>query len=161
MYIDIFPIDNYPVRNKISQKIYSFKLKLLKFRIRSVWNLPNTSLAKKLVSFAAKLYCPKVKAAVKRIDKMLICEKDSDFIRVSGGKNSERGIPKAWFKNTSEGMFEGVDVWIPEGYDAYLTKIYGDYKNRTLLEDKESNDEGVEVNACVVDVTKPYTEYIK
>lgn len=161
VYIDIFPIDNCPIRNKLSQKIFSFKLKLLKFRIRSVWNLPNTSFTKKFVAFVAKIYCPSTKSAVKRVDRMIISEKESGLVRVSGGKNSERNIPKSWFEHTVDGMFEGVDVWIPAGYDAYLTKIYGDYKNRTLLEDKENDENGVEVNACIVDVTKPYTEYIK
>ncbi len=161
VYIDIFPMDNYPVRNKISSKLFGLRFKLLKFRVRSVWNLPDTSFAKKLVSLAAKIYCPSTKAAIKQIDKMLISEKESNLVRVSGGKPKEQGMPAEWFADTEEGIFEGVKVWVPKGYSEYLTKIYGDYKNRTLLENKESNDEGVEVNACVVDVTKPYTEYIK
>ncbi len=160
VYIDIFPIDNYPVKNNVLRKINFIKLKLLKFRVRSVWQLPNTSFTKKIVSLVAKIYCPSVKSAVERIDKMLISENESGYIRVSGGKPKEQGMPCEWFSDTCEGVFEGVKVWIPKGFSEYLTKIYGDYKNRTLLENKASDDNGVEINACVVDVTKPYTEYV-
>ena len=161
VYIDIFPIDYVPERSKLSQKLFHLKLKLLKFRVRSVWNLPKNSFAKELVSLVAKVYCPKVRTAVRRIDKMLISDKESNLVRVSGGKPKEQGIPKSWFETTEKGVFEGVEVWIPEGYSEYLTKIYGDYENRTLLENKEVNEEGVEINACIVDVSRPYTEYVK
>lgn len=161
VYMDIFPIDYVPARGKISKKIFDFKLKLLKFRVRSVWNLPKDSFAKEVVSLIAKVYCPNIKTAVKRIDKMLISNKESNLVRVSGGKPKEQGIPKSWFETTEKGLFEGAEVWIPGGYSAYLTKIYGDYENRTLLENKEVNEQGVEINACIVDVSKPYTEYVK
>lgn len=160
VYIDIFPIDYVPKRNPISQKLFFFKLKLLKFRVRSVWNLPESSFAKNIVSIVAKIYCPKVKTAVRKIDRMLISHKESDLVRISGGKTKEQGIPRSWFETTEKGVFEGVDVWIPVAYSSYLTKIYGDYENRTLLENKEVNEEGVEINACIVDVLKPYTEYL-
>lgn len=91
---------------------------------------------------------------------MLISHKESGLVRISGGKPKEQGIPKSWFETAEKGVFEGVDVWIPGGYSSYLTKIYGDYENRTLLENKEVNDKGVEINACIVDVSKPYTEYV-
>ncbi|MBR3811548.1 MAG: LicD family protein [Agathobacter sp.] len=161
VYIDIFPIDYVPARGKISKKIFDLRLKLLKFRVRSVWNLPKNSFAKEIVSLIAKVYCPKVRTAVRRIDKMLISDKESALLRVSGGKPKEQGIPKSWFETTEKGVFEGVEVWIPVGYSEYLTKIYGDYENRTLLENKEVNEEGVEINACIVDVSRPYTEYVK
>ncbi len=161
VYIDIFPMDNYRERKWIFEKLYSLNLKLLRFRVRSVWYLPNTSVAKKIASLIAKAYCPDVKKAIRKIDRILMSEKESELITVSGGKPKERGIPKIWFEKACDGYFEGVNVWIPCNYDSYLKRIYGDYKNRTLLENKESNEQGVEVNASIVDLTRPYTDYIK
>ena len=50
--------------------------------------------------------------------------------------------------------------YIPSGYDSYLKRIYGDYKTRTLVEDKMADDEHVIINAAVVDPNRPYTFYM-
>lgn len=161
VYIDIFPIDNYRQRKGICHKLHSLKLKLLKFRVRAVWHLPETSGLKKAVTFLAKLFCPSLKQAIRRIDKILMSDKESELVRISGGKPAEQGIPRAWFAPASKSVFEGVPVWIPRDYDSYMKHIYGDYMNRTLLENKESDAHGVEINACLVDVSRPYTDYIQ
>ena len=36
-------------------------------------------------------------------------------------------FPKAWFGEPAKGMFEGIEVAIPNNTHAYLTRIYGDY----------------------------------
>lgn len=161
IYIDVFPIDYYPSYGKLRRKFFNLKHKLLKIRIKSVWRLKNVSLAKRISGFLAKLYCPSVKRAVKRIDKMLKSVGEGELIRVSGGKQREQGIPRRWFDKAEESVFEGVPVYIPGGFDDYLKKIYGNYETRTLVEKKDVSEESIEVNACVVDTEKPYTEYIQ
>ena len=36
-------------------------------------------------------------------------------------------MPKEYFGNGVEGVFEGIPVILPEKYDKYLTQMYGDY----------------------------------
>lgn len=160
IYIDVFPIDYYPICGKWRQRLLNWKRKLLKIRVKSVWKLGKESFVKRLANAAACLYCPSVKTAVKKIDKMLKKPEQGELVRVSGGKGREQGIPRAWFDEAREDEFEGVKVYIPGGYKEYLTAIYGDYTTRTLLEDKEADDQGVDINACVVDTQTPYTAYV-
>ena len=87
--------------------------------------------------------------------------KPNGFVRMTGGKGSEQGMPACWFEEAKDGIFEGINVFIPGEYDKYLTKIYGDYKNRTLIEDKISDSENIEVNAGIVDVNESYKKYIQ
>ena len=79
---------------------------------------------------------------------------------MTGGKSSEGQMPADWFKEYEKRVFEGITVYIPSGYDSYLKRIYGDYKTRTLVEDKMADDEHVIINAAVVDPNRPYTFYM-
>lgn len=162
IYIDVFPIDYYPDKSGFTCMLLTLKYRLLKTRIKSVWKIEkiNYSCIRKLADFVSLLYCPSVTSAIKRLNNMLQSEKMSNKVRVSGGKVSEQGIPKKWFLTARESMFEGITVYIPDGYHDYLTKVYGDYVNRTLVENKISDEHNIEVNACIVDINKPYTEFL-
>lgn len=156
IYIDVFPIDYYP-ENKVKAKIYNIKNRLLKLRISCVWDITTKSTLKKIADLVVKCIYPDVKKAIHRLDKNLKYVKNSNLVKVSGGKTKESGIPKFWFKDAINNVFEGVDVYIPSGYDNYLRKIYGEYETRTLVESKEVDDINIEVNACMVDLERPYT----
>ncbi len=158
IYIDVFPIDHCEKPGK-KAKLIAYKHKLLNMRIAAVFDLKNQSAKKKLVRFATKLLYPSHAAAIRAREQLLTGCAESGYVRVSGGKGKEQGMPLAWFENAVPETFEGVDVFIPSGYDHYLTRIYGDYRNRTLVENKVSDEQNIEVNACVVDVKTPYTQY--
>jgi hypothetical protein len=53
-------------------------------------------------------------------------------------------------------LFEGLNVRIPENSDAYLTQLYGDYMTPPPPEKRVGHH-----YANIVDLDKPYTEYIK
>lgn len=160
IYIDVFPID-YFVPGKTDSRINKLKYKLIKMRIATVWDIKNRSFIKKAIGVMSKILFPSLRGTIKRLEKMITAEKSGEFISVSGGKTKEQGLPKAWFETAVEHTFEGVPVYVPADYDGYLTRIYGDYKTRTLVENKEVDDQNIEINACVVDTEKPYTDYIK
>ena len=159
VYIDVFPID-YCKHGTLGAKIFNLKYKLRKLRVSYVWKAKKISLKRKAVRVFVKTLCPSLKRSVKKIDKMLTSVKASDYVRVSGGKGKEQGIPRRWFASAQEAFFEGLKVYIPVGYKEYLTKIYGDYENRTLVENKISDEQSIEVNACLIDLQKPYKNYI-
>jgi lipopolysaccharide cholinephosphotransferase len=160
IYIDVFPIDNCR-KNGIHSKITEFKYKLLSMRIASVFDLGNESIIKKIVRSGTKLLFPSQAAAIRSREKLLTSYGKRGFIRISGGKPSEQCMPLSWFENAIEDKFEGVPVFIPSEYDEYLKRIYGDYSKRTLIENKISDDQNIEINACIVDTEKPYTLYDK
>lgn len=158
IYIDVFPIDNCKVGG-VSEKLYNFKYKLLNMRIAAVYDLHSESLLKRLIRSVTKLIYPSQADAIRLRDILLMSCSESGYIRMSGGKATEQRMPKEWFSNAIEDDFEGVSVFIPNKYDEYLALIYGDYHNRTLVEDKISNNESIEINACIVDTKSPYTQY--
>ena len=158
IYIDLFPIDNAIVPG-FKSKVSHFINKICSLRISSVFVIENDTKSKKLVRFMAKILCPSVKCAINHREKSFKSRKFSGFIQVTGGKPKESQIPYAWFDGSQDGEFEGVKIDMPKDYDSYLTKIYGDYKNRTLIENKENDENNIEVNACCIDISKPYTEH--
>ncbi len=160
IYIDVFPIDHCKKKG-IRSKIDEFRYKLLSMRIASVFDLKSEPVKKKIVRFGTKIFIPSYAAAIRSREKLLTYCCESGFVRMSGGKLAEQCIPISWFGEAMINEFEEVPVFVPKEYDKYLTKIYGDYRNRTLVEGKISNNKNIEVNACVVDTTTPYTQYNK
>lgn len=158
IYIDVFPIDNCK-ENGMQASLFDLKYKLLNMRIAAVYDLRGESILKKIVRFGTKILLPSHSSAIRMREQLLTSCCESRYVRISGGKAAEQHIPVSWFKQAIPDIFEGINVFVPVGYDKYLTQIYGDYHNRTLIEDKISNNESIEINACVVDAVVPYVEY--
>lgn len=155
VYIDIFPLD-YQRKGKWS----SLKKKLLGLRIGCVFAYKNKSFKLKIKQAIAKIVYPSYKKALKKREDLLSAALKNDKVSMTGGKSTEISMPIEWFSDLRESFFEGIKVYIPNEYEKYLTHIYGDYKTRTLVEGKMKDDK-VEINACIVDVDKPYADYIK
>ena len=160
IYIDVFPIDNCK-DNDMQARLFEIKYKLLNMRIAAVYDLRDESIIKKIVRFGTKLIFPSHSSAIRLREKLLTSCCESKYVRISGGKAAEQHIPVCWFNKVIPDIFEGVNVFIPSEYDKYLTRIYGDYQKRTLIEDKISNNESIEINACAVDTVVSYTEFGK
>ena len=64
-------------------------------------------------------------------------------------------IPKEIFEKGELKPFESIMANVPQGYDEYLERLYGDYMKLPPLEKRVSNH-----NAKVIDVNKSYKEYI-
>lgn len=159
MFIDIFPLDfAYP--SKLTRKAADFRRKLLDLRITSVMDL-HTSAVKRAARFMARCIYPDYHKAQRRRDALNSRAPQGKLVNMTGGKGVERAMPAEWFFPPKKDVFEGLEVFTPSDCDAYLTHIYGDYRSRTLVESKRSDDRYIEVNACVVDADKPYTYYLK
>ena len=158
MFIDVFPLD-YVYPGKRKRKTVAVKCKLLNMRLTSAMELPSTPLRRMVRSFTKILY-PDYHKAQRACDRLNAGAPENDTVKVSGGKLAERAMPAKWFFPPKKDVFEGIEVMIPADHDAYLTHIYGDYRNRTLVENKHSDDAFIEVNAYIVDAEKSYTSYI-
>jgi len=158
VYIDIFPID-YVFPHTVGRKAIVFAKKLLAVRIGSVFSLENFSFKRKILSVLTKIFVPSWEKAVRMNEWLNRAVKHSPYIKLTGGKRSEQLIPAEWFSESEFFEFEGVPCSVPSKWHEYLTQIYGDYMTRTLLEDKLHDTVSVEINACCIDLEKPYQEY--
>lgn len=134
VYIDIFPLDGMPetpdARKKRFKELNS---------IRKIIN--NTCLLKPKFHrnpFAYLNAC-RIYNSNKNIDLSSLQKKyldsalknsfdDSEFVFAAGGAYGARDIfPGKWFEKEIELQFENLSVKAFNGYDFYLTQLYGDY----------------------------------
>ncbi len=159
IYIDVFPID-YCSENKIIRIIKNIIIKILDLRITYIFEIKKDSIVKKCIRLICCLLIPSYNKAIKIRDKLNKNIKYSNYICITGGKSTEKFIPKEWFNTFEPNLFENIPVFVPFLYDKYLRRIYGDYINRTLIENKINNEKYIEVNACIINTQKSYSEYL-
>lgn len=141
VFIDIFPLDGYkkgenkildlritsnPIfaqedKNKITNTINSFNQKLV-YKIAET--IPN-----KLKTDLSKLALPKNVLSYENAE-YVACLVDSFYIIP---------IKKEIFGKGTTLKFEGLDVNLPENYDAYLKSIYGDYMKLPPKEQRKNH----------------------
>lgn len=62
-------------------------------------------------------------------------------------------MPSCWFR-PKRAVFEDTVINIPEGYDKYLTVLYGDYMSLPPEDQRK-----IQHNTVMIDLTRPYTDY--
>lgn len=134
VYIDIFPLDGMPETPNARKKRFK-ELNSIRKRIN------NTCLLKPKFHrnpFAYLNAC-RIYNSNKNIDLSSLQKKyldsalknsfdDSEFVFAAGGAYGARDIfPGKWFEKEIELQFENLTVKAFNGYDFYLTQLYGDY----------------------------------
>lgn len=134
VYIDIFPLDGMPETPDARKKRFK-ELNSIRKRIN------NTCLLKPKFHrnpFAYLNAC-RIYNSNKNVDLSSLQKKyldsalknsfdDSEFVFAAGGAYGARDIfPGKWFEKEIELQFENLSVKAFNGYDFYLTQLYGDY----------------------------------
>ena len=161
IYLDIFPIDGYPMTAK-AQKAFekrkmhyervragSFKGKFRLLHIRT--NI--IVLANKLFGIFASSY-----ENIKRYEALLrecLPEESNIWCNHGNWQGKLEYADKSQYGDGAWADFEGLKVRIPENYDAYLTQKYGDWRS-DLPDDKKISGHFFEHQ----DVNKSYLEYM-
>lgn len=158
IYIDIFPID-YCRESRLLKKVDKLRLKLLNMRVSKRYSFGKTNLKTKIKQLIACILYPNWHRAIEKRERINSAVKKSPFVRLTGGKPAESYVPAKWFEEKKTMVFEKLETIAPKEYDKYLTQIYGDYMNRTLLENKQHDENSVEINACVLDAKKSFKDY--
>ena len=155
VYIDIFPLDNYPIG--IKAKIFEIKKKLLTWRINRAFYIPNMSLKSKIAVLITMVLYPSLKGAIDKREKLFKSVPSSDrVVNNSGAWLHKEIIPKEWVQNSIKMEFEGIKVNVSDKYDEWLTFVYGDYMSLPPESERVGHH-----YTDVFDMEKSYTEYTK
>ena len=136
--IDIFPIDAIP-DDRLGRKLYMAEFYKYKF-LTALCNIDilrknvDRPLYERAVIKVAKLVNAgkhlKLKKIQYRFDRFLKkhSRRGGKLIGdITGAYGFREFVPKRYFGKGKELDFEGINIRVPSEYDAYLTRIYGDY----------------------------------
>lgn len=152
IYIDVFPLDFYPAG---SGRI--FKLRALLFKASSSGAFSSASLKIRFLRCISRVFYPGIKTAQLKYDAYLKALPESDkMTNVFSAWGDREIVPASWYGEGAKLSFNGIEATVPAEYKKYLTKIYGDYMTPPPPEKRI----GTHTNE-VIDLDKPYTEYIK
>lgn len=159
VYLDIFPLDGYP-SSKLKSYILDFLKKIYNSRISLEFSLDDSScVCKKILKNFLKLFYPVCRKVIEKREKLFKkYDFDScDYIANHCGAWGKKEImPKEIFGKGTIGSFDGIQVILPEKYDEYLTRMYGDYMELPPIEKRIAH------HYCdVIDFEKSYLEYTK
>lgn len=160
IFIDVFPLDGYP-ESKEEQKFFERK-KWSYYRRRYTALIPPIhrdlgltalSLARRYLGVYSESY-----NACKCTEELFLSNpvyESKLWCNFANSMKKLEYLPKDIYGDGVKARFEGMEVVIPEKYDEYLKIKYGNYK----LDPPEN--ERIPSHAYIVDVNKPYTEYLK
>ena len=164
VYIDIFPLDGYKPENKFYNLKLDITYKLHRIHISKGYNIERTrNLKSKVLDIVTDvIYKNKtIKEIIDREDKIAQKQDVNNCKYVSTYEYivkpaKELYVPKEYFGEGKTKIFEGVEVNVPDNYDGYLKRAYGDYMQLPPEEKRIPHhyNEGVDLN-------KSYKEYIK
>lgn len=165
VFIDIFPLDGFKNRRKIK-----------KFINKKLYTLYNIQISKKYsnlkqnYSFKSKIAQTISNLIYGKLTIKEILQKKEKIAKKYSYDESEYicpffdpvkpplslVFPKDYFGNGVVKQFEGVDVIIPENYDAFLRQHYGNYMQLPPEEDRKPHHYNQ-----IIDLEKSYTYYTK
>ena len=111
IYIDVFPIDNYPNDDKIIKKL-KVKERLYKLRLSSMLNTNNSIIKKSVITILSFVYPNKYKI-LESLNNLYKNIPYTGKIIIYGGKDKERGINYSLFSNGEFVKFEKINSSVP------------------------------------------------
>jgi len=138
IFIDIFPFDNTDTNNGLMFKIKCNIVVSINEAILYKWKLKKiTEIRRKYLCLFFSIFSNKV---LKKIGYKIMTSKNNRecdyFISYCGSYSMYKETQlKSLFFPLKVGKFENIDISIPNDYDKYLTKIYGNYiqKRKELI----------------------------
>lgn len=131
VYIDIFPIDGYP-RELSKQRKLERQKRRYKRQLSCAFETDRTMISKCICVINKMLGChKKTNLIAKKYDDVISAFSITDSELLCNHGNWQGKIeyaPKWHYGNGICVKFEGIEVIIPEKYDAYLSQKYGDWR---------------------------------
>ena len=158
VYMDIFPLDGFTDK-KAKREWILFKKSLYGNRICSLYDMEaNKSLLGRIKKIIAFIFSPNVSKTISKLEKLykkFDYKKEKIIVNHCGAWGRKEIVPKEYFGEGTEGMFEGIKVELPNQWHNYLTQMYGDYMTLPPPEQRVSHHD-----YTVLDLEKSYKEYI-
>lgn len=153
IYIDVFPLDGYP-DNKISQVILKYRLKILS--CKQFCGFDNDKRPHKVLARFLGYHrrTNKTLAAMERLVRRFgdhtknICD--------YGDRQQKGCLPREFYGEGKEAIFEHLQVRIPQRIDEYLTYKYDNWKADLPADQQKSHH-----NTVAFDLDKPYLDYLR
>ena len=158
VYLDIFPLDGYKYNKIHSLLIKGYSLRIAQEFYSNVNS--KTGIIQTIKNSIIRLFfCRDYRKARDRKDSLMKKYSFEDMNMVfnyCGAYGEKEIMPKEYFGIGSKGVFEGVEVVLPEKYDLYLKKQYDDYMKLPPIEERIGH------HFCeVIDLHKSYKCYIE
>ena len=155
VYIDVFPLVGVP-DNKLKKQLLKINRA---FMLSSNINVINNKILKTIFNLLLRIFGRKriLKYTTKRCFKYK-CSECKEIVSIADGDGFEKNIiNKDVLGKPKYVPFEDIYLPIPEGYDTYLTNIYGDYMQ---IPSKEQIKKSEHI-PYFIDLNMPYSEYKK
>ncbi len=158
VYIDVFPLDGYPVELKEQRWLEKQKLKH-QFVYLSCLESHLSWKSRMIVNAEKILGVPRrVAAYAKNFEKVISAyapEASEYWCNHGNWQGKLEYAPREQYGEGYWTTFEGLRVRVPERYDEYLTQKYGDWRADLPLEQQEGHH-----YAAVIDLHSPFCDYI-
>ena len=155
VYIDIFPLDGYPKKNKLlfEYKKNKYKMQLLsaydgdfRFHTRCFIFL------ERLLGFHKRTY--EINRKLEKLLRSFSADESEYWCNNGNWQGKLEYSLKDRYGEGTEAVFEGITVRIPSKYDKYLIQKYGQWRSELPSSQKKSHHDVV-----VCDLNKSYKEY--
>ena len=161
VFVDIFPLDNYPAGEK-EQKKLDFHQKIFNYRTRAAVEVPREARHSFPVELGlntlAALSClpyPRLRKALESREKLHKSVPPGEkWANYCGAWGKKEIMPADWYGEGVDLTFEGLTVRGPEHWDKWLTQVYGNYMQLPPVEKRVGHH-----YAEAIDLERPYTEY--
>lgn len=158
IYMDIFPLDGYPT-NWLMEKVFMLKRIVYDNCLYQAGDYNELHGCRKLIAFCYKVLKGTLsrKEAAKKKNKMVsrIPYDEGELVScmVEDAPKAE-AVPVEIYGAGREVEFEGISIRVPEQYEIYLEKLYGDYMQFP------SEEKRVPIHTCIIiDTEKSYLTY--
>jgi len=158
VFIDVFPLDFYPNKEKERNRI-KIKKKILDSRISSAFyfNKKRFSFKLCLLKVVSHMFYPSISKAVQKKEKLYKSVTDGKFlVNHSGAWGDKEVVPAEWYGEGCLLKFNGLEVVAPKEYDKWLSQVYGNYM---IFPPEESRIPHHYID--IIDLEKSYLEYKK
>lgn len=134
LYIDIFPLD-YISDNNVKHNVRK------SFILRKILFIKGTISKSKMLNLTKFILAPiipiRVSSIKKKMNKLGVNTKTNTMMDICWGTKPFRS---SYFENYIEVPFENIMVRVPQGYDGYLSAVYGDYMKLPEEKDRRSHE---------------------
>lgn len=127
VFLDIFPLDGYP-NSHITAKLLEFRKRLYGSMLLSAYDLPDGGLRRLWRLLGIHKHSRTVAKALDRLIRHWPVANSKVICNHGNWQGVLDYAPASYFGSGRIISFEGLDVLVPQHYDAYLTQKYGDYQ---------------------------------